>query len=89
MSSVSVLSTSSFRTAARPSTYIHLVARNYSGLTVAKLGSSQFIHAHNSPFAYTPMRLISSTPQNQIKEFFPPPQTSGVKEVESAWAHPV
>ncbi|KAJ5785167.1 Alternative oxidase [Penicillium pulvis] len=89
MSSVSVLSTSSFRTAARPSTYIHLVARSYSGLTVAKLGSSQFIHAHKSPFTYTPKRLISSTPQNQIKEFFPPPQTSGVKEVESAWAHPV
>ncbi|KAH8429024.1 alternative oxidase [Aspergillus melleus] len=34
-------------------------------------------------------RFISSTSQNQIKEYFPAPDTPGVKEVTTAWSHPI
>jgi hypothetical protein len=36
-----------------------------------------------------PKRYISSTKHTQIKDFFPPPQAPHVKEVQSAWRHPV
>ncbi|KAI9929351.1 hypothetical protein ASPWEDRAFT_134941 [Aspergillus wentii DTO 134E9] len=34
-------------------------------------------------------RFISATPQHRIKEYFPPPQSPGVKQVISVWSHPV
>lgn len=89
MSSVSVLSTASLRTATHPNAYLHLIARSYSGVAVAKLRNSHAIQTYNSRVPYTSKRSISSTHQNQIKEYFPPPQTPGVKEVTTAWAHPV
>lgn len=84
MTSISTLSTTApFRLAVRPQSYLHLAVRSYSGLAATH-------HARNlasSPI-YTPKRRIHSTPQNQIKEYFPPPEVKGV-EVDSAWQHPV
>ncbi|PWY70951.1 alternative oxidase [Aspergillus heteromorphus CBS 117.55] len=37
----------------------------------------------------TTKRFISNTPQPKIKEYFPPPTAPHVKEVETAWVHPV
>lgn len=49
-------------------------------------------HSYNkqaTPFTYTSKRSISSTQQNQIKEYFPPTKEPAVKEVTTAWVHPV
>ncbi|KAJ6028485.1 hypothetical protein N7540_004061 [Penicillium herquei] len=89
MSSVSVLSTTTLRAAARPHTYIPLIARSCSGVTIARLHTSHGSNNHAVSGVYTPKHGISSTPHHQIKEFFPPPRAEGVKEVETAWAHPV
>ena len=34
-------------------------------------------------------RSLSSTPQKQINEFFPPPKAPHIREVETPWVHPV
>lgn len=70
------------RTAAR-SQYLHLALRTCSGIAcTAHRPASQATNL-------TSKRLISSTHQNQIKEYFPPPKNPNVKEVSSAWVHPV
>lgn len=32
-------------------------------------------------------RFLSATPRSQIKEYFPPPRTKGVKQVNTHWVH--
>ncbi|KAL2003703.1 hypothetical protein VTN02DRAFT_2734 [Thermoascus thermophilus] len=34
-------------------------------------------------------RIFSTTPRPQIREFFPPPETEHIKDLESAWGHPI
>ncbi|KAJ5328235.1 hypothetical protein N7452_008625 [Penicillium brevicompactum] len=34
-------------------------------------------------------RFLSATPRSQIKEYFPPPRTKGVKQVNTHWVHPM
>lgn len=46
-------------------------------------------HRVHKSATLTSTRLISSTPQNRIKEYFPPPKNPNVKEIQSAWVHPV
>ncbi|KAJ5669693.1 Alternative oxidase [Penicillium macrosclerotiorum] len=76
--------------AVRPQAYLQMAVRSYSGLAVATLNHSYRVACMQSATTnYTPKRLISSTPQPQIKEYFPPPQTPGVKLVKTAWTHPV
>lgn len=103
MSSFSTLSTIAPLRAARTPVYLHLAVRAYSGVAVKTLHGSSCLNVRSSP--YTSKRSIHSTPENkitptaqhhispsskkQIKEFFPPPEAPGVKEVASAWAHPV
>lgn len=90
MTSLSTLSTTvPLRAAARPQAYLHLAVRSTSGVAIAQLHSSSRANTHSSPFTYTPKRPISSTAQNKIKEYFPPLQTPGVKDVATTWAHPV
>jgi hypothetical protein len=90
MASLSTFSTTvPLRVAARPQTYLFLAVRTYSGVAASTINSSCLARHHASPLTYTPKRLISSTPQPQIKEFFPPPANPAVKEVASAWSHPM
>ncbi|KAJ6073038.1 hypothetical protein N7467_011123 [Penicillium canescens] len=79
----SLMTSAPLRAAVRPQ-YLHLAAQTCSGIAVTTLSSSLRTRSLNHT-----KRLISSTPQNQIKEFFPPPKSSNVKEVQSAWVHPV
>ncbi|KAL4817295.1 mitochondrial alternative oxidase [Aspergillus spinulosporus] len=51
----------------------------YSSLPLAKRSYDQS----------TGKRFISSTPQSQIKDYFPPPDAPKIVEVKTAWAHPV
>ncbi|GAD93597.1 alternative oxidase [Paecilomyces variotii No. 5] len=45
---------------------------------------------HNRPQRQTDnKRVFSTTPRTQIKEFFPPPETDHIRDLESSWAHPV
>ncbi|CAI7661580.1 Alternative oxidase [Penicillium manginii] len=89
MNSLPTISSTPLRVAARPQSYFYLAARAYSGVAATSLPNCYRVNKRPSPVIYTPKRLISSTEHKQIKEYFPPPQTPGVKEVESAWAHPV
>jgi len=34
-------------------------------------------------------RVFSTTPRTRIRDFFPPPETEHIKDLESAWGHPV
>lgn len=34
-------------------------------------------------------RVFSTTPRTQIKQFFPPPETDHIADLESSWTHPV
>ena len=84
-----ICTTAPLRAAARPQAHLYLAVRTYSGVSSSHLHSSCRSKTHSSSLTYTSKRPISSTPQNQIKDYFPPPQTLGVKEVTTAWAHPV
>jgi hypothetical protein len=89
MSMISSVSTTPlFRAAARPTAYFHLV-RAYSGVAVKGIDSSNRVNRNPAIFTCTSKRTISSTRQNQIKEYFPATKEPGVKEVTSAWVHPV
>lgn len=37
----------------------------------------------------SPKRFFSVTAQSKIEDYFPPPRTKGVKQVKTAWTHPV
>lgn len=90
MSSLSTLSTTvPLRVVARPQTYLFLAVRTYSGVATTAFNTSCLAKQRPVAFAYTSKRLISSSPQPRIKEYFPPPAVPGVKEVESAWSHPI
>ncbi|OJJ42776.1 hypothetical protein ASPZODRAFT_76034 [Penicilliopsis zonata CBS 506.65] len=48
------------------------------------------VQAYIVPFHLTDTtRLLSNATPNRIKEYFPPPHIQGVKEVKSAWEHPI
>ncbi|RAH67172.1 alternative oxidase [Aspergillus aculeatinus CBS 121060] len=47
------------------------------------LGNNYYQHTYNKRFITTTQK------QDKIKEFFPPPKAPHVKEVETAWVHPV
>ncbi|KAJ5596252.1 Alternative oxidase [Penicillium hetheringtonii] len=89
MNSLSAISSTPLRVAARPQSYVFLIARAYSGAAVTSYPGCCRLNKRPSPVTRIPKRFISSTQQNQTKEFFPPPHTPGVKEVDSAWNHPV
>ncbi|KAJ5380730.1 Alternative oxidase [Penicillium cataractarum] len=90
MNSLSTLSTTApLRVAARPQTYLFLAVRTYSGIAATTINSSCLARQRSSPLTYTSKRLISSTPQPKIKEFFPPPANPAVKDVTPAWSHPI
>ncbi|KAJ5125779.1 hypothetical protein N7448_005093 [Penicillium atrosanguineum] len=89
MSFISVSTAAPLRVAARPTAYFHLAVRAYSAVAVKGINGSARANRNPAFFTCTSKRSISSTPQNQITEFFPPPKEPGVKEVESAWVHPV
>jgi hypothetical protein len=90
MSSLSALSTTApLRVAARPQTYLFLAVRTYSGVATTTFNTSCLAKQRQVALTYTSKRLISSSPQPQIKEYFPPPAVPGVKEVASAWSHPM
>ncbi|CAI7670913.1 unnamed protein product [Penicillium bialowiezense] len=77
------LSTTVRRTAARPQ-YLHLALRSSVAYT-----SCSPSYQVNKSYTLGSKRPISSTHQNQTKEYFPPPKTPNVKEVQTAWTHPV
>ncbi|KAJ6160971.1 Alternative oxidase [Penicillium chermesinum] len=86
--SSSVLSTTApFRAAARQK-YFPLAIRAYSGVAASRLHPSHSKQVTPVAYAYVSKRSISSTQQNRTEEYFPSPETPGVKEVQ-AWAHPV
>ena len=75
------------RAAAKPQ--YHLVVRTYSGVAAKTLKPARGINKRTAVFSLTPKRPISSTPQKNNKDFFPPPKTPNVKQVQTAWVHPV
>ncbi|KAF7712836.1 Alternative oxidase, mitochondrial [Penicillium ucsense] len=77
------------RATARPQSVLYFAIRTYSTGSSTWNRPSCLVHQRSSPVFYTAKRPISSTPQPQIKEYFPPPENPAVKEVDSAWAHPV
>ncbi|KAJ5237336.1 hypothetical protein N7489_007427 [Penicillium chrysogenum] len=77
------------RAAARPQ-YLHLAVRTCSGVVATTLNSSCGVSKRTSAFSLTSKRPISSTPKSQtITDYFPAPETPNVKEVQTAWVHPV
>ncbi|OJJ77859.1 hypothetical protein ASPBRDRAFT_113570 [Aspergillus brasiliensis CBS 101740] len=71
-----------------PKSYMHIATRNYSSvIAMSGLRCSASLGATRHQTAGK--RFISTTPKSQIKEFFPPPTAPHVKEVETAWVHPV
>ncbi|KAJ5959617.1 uncharacterized protein N7479_006767 [Penicillium vulpinum] len=69
--------------------YLQLAVRTYSGVAVTTFNPTCGVSKHTSAFGLTSKRPISSTHQNKINEYFPPPQTPNVKAVQTAWVHPV
>ncbi|KJK64669.1 Alternative oxidase [Aspergillus parasiticus SU-1] len=85
----SITTTVPLRAASLPKSYLHLTLRGCTGsVTTAGLRCSGPLLASRINHQNT-KRFISSTPQTQTKEFFPPPNAPHIKEVETAWAHPV
>ncbi|CAG7940246.1 unnamed protein product [Penicillium salamii] len=82
---MSLLSATVRQTAVRPQ-YLHLALRTYSGVACTKYNPAS--QAKKS-YTLTSKRPISSTHQNQNTEYFPAPKTPNVKEVQTAWTHPV
>ncbi|CAG7975089.1 unnamed protein product [Penicillium olsonii] len=72
------------RTVVNPQ-YLNLALRTYSGVASTTYNSASRAKSHT----LTPKRHISSTQQKQTTEYFPAPKTPNVKEVKTAWAHPV
>jgi hypothetical protein len=69
--------------------HMHLVVRTYSGIAATRFNPTCGVENRTSTLSLTSKRPISSTPKNQIEEYFPPPQTPNVKAVKTAWVHPV
>jgi hypothetical protein len=86
---LSVSKTAPLRVAAQPTAYFNLAVRAYSGVAVKGINGRRRANRNPALYTFTSKRIISSTPQNKITEFFPAPKEPGVKEVESAWVHPV
>ncbi|KAJ5773274.1 hypothetical protein N7457_008170 [Penicillium paradoxum] len=66
-----------------------LAMRTCSGVAMSASNPACGVTRRTPTFSLTSKRLISSTAQKQIKEFFPAPETPNIKRVQSAWAHPV
>jgi hypothetical protein len=73
---------------AAPRAGLHLAVRTYSGVAVMTFNPCH-TRRRSAPLPSPAKRLISSTPQHHIKDYFPPPESATVKEVHTAWAHPV
>ncbi|KAJ5832821.1 Alternative oxidase [Penicillium riverlandense] len=87
---MNALSTTAPLRAAAPRAYLHLAMRTYSGVAVMTFNSPcHHTSRRSGPLTPSSKRLISSTPQHHIKDYFPPPETSTVKGVTSLWTHPV
>ncbi|OQE45890.1 hypothetical protein PENCOP_c001G00571 [Penicillium coprophilum] len=69
--------------------YLHLAVRTYSGVAATTFNPTCGASKRTSSLSLTSKRPISSTPQNQIEDYFPAPKTPNVKEVKTAWVHPV
>lgn len=86
----SLSATAPIRMAALPKHYLQFTVRTYTkqmastGLRCTGQWSANKYHQQPPT-----KRYISSTPQSQIKDYFPPPDAPKIKEVETAWAHPV
>ncbi|KAJ5467360.1 Alternative oxidase [Penicillium sp. IBT 31633x] len=78
----------SLQAAVRPQ-YLQLAVRTYCGVGVTGYTPKCRASKQSSAVSLTSKRPISSTPQKQITEYFPPPKVDNVKEVQSAWVHPV
>ncbi|EAU33760.1 alternative oxidase, mitochondrial precursor [Aspergillus terreus NIH2624] len=85
------ISTVPIRAAVFPKSYLLVSSRGYASLlaTTSLRYSNGSLLATKPGYHRTTKRFISSTPQQQIKEFFPPPNTPQIKESETAWVHPV
>lgn len=84
-------STAPMRATVFPKSYLFVASRGYTSLiatTGLRYSSSSPLAAKYHHPANT-KRFISSTQQQQIKEFFPPPNAPHIKETDTAWAHPV
>ncbi|KAJ5899460.1 hypothetical protein N7495_004204 [Penicillium taxi] len=86
MTLISTLSNAALlRTAIKPQ--IHLLARASTSITISTFCSYP-ANTRSSRLSQT-RPISSSNPHNKTQEFFPPPQAASVKEVETAWAHPI
>ncbi|KAF9888229.1 hypothetical protein FE257_009224 [Aspergillus nanangensis] len=85
-------STTPIRVASVSKSYLLLnTSRSYASLvatTGLRCGSGPLLARKRQSQTNT-KRFISSTPQQQIKDFFPAPNTPRIKESETAWAHPI
>nr|AAN39883.1 mitochondrial alternative oxidase [Aspergillus nidulans] len=86
----SMSTTGPIRGGAIPKHYLQFTVRTYTR-SMASAG----LRYSNPPLVKkcydqpTGKRFISSTPQSQIKDYFPPPDAPKIVEVKTAWAHPV
>lgn len=72
------------RVASIPISHIRLAVRGAVGMTGLRTPMLA-MHRHQ----LVNKRSISSTGKKQIKEFFPPQPHDNIKEMETAWPHPV
>jgi hypothetical protein len=73
-----------------PKHYVQFTVRTYTrGIATTGLRCSGSYFSSNYTHQPATKRLIHSTPKSQIKEYFPPPDAPKIKEVKSAWVHPV
>ncbi|KKK27292.1 hypothetical protein ARAM_001935 [Aspergillus rambellii] len=78
------------RVVALRQSYLHFTVSTYSRcIATTGLQCSSLAITNKCSRQPAPKRFISSTPQTQPKGFFPPPTAPSVKEVPTAWAHPI
>lgn len=63
--------------------------RNYTSASPASALRAGTFFVYQQHQKGSGKRVFSTTPRTQIKEFFPPPETEHIKDLESAWGHPV
>lgn len=86
----SLSTTAPIRMAALPKHYLQFTVRSYTKqMATTGLRCTGQWSANKCHLQPTTKRYISSTPQTQIKDYFPPPDAPKIKEVETAWVHPV